>query len=225
MIYLQDAWYIHKKNNFSFHLSLLSICIYKDNHSNLYWTNPYRLFHNILTLDVHMSIFNEIQLKFCYLMTMNLEKHTQLIYCKINNPYKEISIRTIEDILEIKSNQVIHMKYYHSYILNSYAKARLKLYPTPTQPHFRVQHRQSTSYIISTSIYKDLSIWWISSYKKLKMNNNYISTTYKFSTFIKFFLPNFNLLRLHTYFYFNLYFISSFIHCFTKIWFKLSLYY
>ena len=172
-----------------------------------------------------MSIFNEIQLKFCYLMTMNLEKHTQLIYCKINNPYKEISIRTIEDILEIESNQVIHMKYYHSYILSSYAKARLKLYPTPTQPHFRVQHRQSTSYIVSTSIYKDLSIWWILSYKKLKMNNNYISTTYKFSTFIKFFLPNFNLLRLHTYFYFNLYFISSFIHCFTKIWFKLSLYY
>ena len=131
-----------------------------------------------------MSIFNEIQLKFCYLMTMNLEKHTQLIYCKINNPYKEISIRTIEDILKIESNQVIHMKYYHSYILSSYAKARLKLYPTPTQPHFRVQHRQSTSYIISTSIYKDLSIWWILSYKKLKMNNNYISTTYKFSTFI-----------------------------------------
>ena len=37
-------------------------------------------------------------------MTMNLEKHTQLIYCKINNPYKEISIRTIEDELGIEFN-------------------------------------------------------------------------------------------------------------------------
>ena len=44
-------------------------------------------------------------------MTMNLEKHTQLIYCKINKPYKETSKRTVENKSEIKSNPFLQPKH------------------------------------------------------------------------------------------------------------------
>ena len=52
----------------------------KDNHFNLYWTNTGThtgCFITYKTLDVHMSIFSGIQIKFCCLMTINLEKNTQ----------------------------------------------------------------------------------------------------------------------------------------------------
>ena len=62
---------------------LMVLCImthYKDNHFNLYWTSTGThtgCFITYKTLDAHMSIFSGIQIKFCCLMTINLEKNTQ----------------------------------------------------------------------------------------------------------------------------------------------------
>ena len=56
------------------------ILFIKDNHFNLYWTSTGTntgCFITYKSLDVHMSIFSGIQIKFCCLMTINLEKNTQ----------------------------------------------------------------------------------------------------------------------------------------------------